>query len=120
MKIIVAGGRDFYNLDVIDKVLTENVKEEDSIISGDANGADMLGVSWAALNSVPVYHFPANWGKNGRAAGYIRNAEMAKVGDALIAFWNGKSKGTKHMIETMKKLGKPYKVFDYKGKEIDI
>ena len=116
MKIIVAGGRDFTNYQVLDKILSEEINPPfDCIISGDARGADMLGAQWAAQHGVPLQHFPAYWNQYGKAAGFIRNAEMGDAADSLIAFWDGRSAGTSHMIQTMKRNKKPYKVFNYKG-----
>ena len=116
MKIIVAGGRDFSNREVLNKVLTTHINpEEDIVVSGDAKGADMLGAEWAAAHSVPIQHFPAYWDKYGKGAGYIRNTEMGKYADAAICFWDGQSKGTHHMIVTMAKQNKPVIVYDYNG-----
>lgn len=119
MKIIIAGGRNFHNLDIMDKILSENVTSEDSIISGDAKGADTLGIIWAQKHKVPVHHFPAKWIQQGKSAGFIRNAVMADYADVAIIFWDGKSKGTEHMIKTMKKKNKPCWVYDYDGKPIE-
>ena len=69
------------------------------VISGMARGADYLGIRYANTNSIPLEKHPALWDVYGKSAGYQRNAEMADVADALIALWDGKSKGTKHMIE---------------------
>lgn len=119
MKVIVAGGRDFNNYQALDKVLSVHIfPETDIIISGDARGADMLGAQWAVAHGVPIQHFPAYWSQYGKSAGFIRNAEMGEFADYLIAFWDNKSKGTAHMIQTMKRLKKPYYVFNYKGEEI--
>lgn len=67
---------------------------------------------WARRNNVPVEKYPANWDKYGKSAGYIRNEEMAKVADSLLAIWDGKSRGTKHMIDIATKKG--LTVFIYK------
>jgi hypothetical protein len=116
MKIIVAGGRDFNYTSVLNKVLNEIINpEEDIIVSGDARGADLLGAAWASQHGVPIQHFPAYWDMYGKGAGYIRNAEMGEHADAAICFWDGKSRGTHHMIVTMARLGKPVIVFDYNG-----
>lgn len=56
---------------------------------------------------IPVKRFPADWDRHGRAAGPIRNCQMAQYADALIAIWDGKSRGTKNMIDEMNKCGKP-------------
>lgn len=62
---------------------------------------------------IPVIHFPANWDKHGKSAGHIRNAEMAKYADALVAFWDGKSKGTKGMIDYATRCNLRVKVVRY-------
>lgn len=118
MKIIIAGGRDFNNYYILEKVLNSFKELIDEVISGDARGADELGARWATSNNIHVNHFPADWDYYGKAAGFIRNIEMADNADALIAFWDNKSKGTKHMIKTMQMKKKPYWVFNYKGEEI--
>lgn len=118
MKIIIAGGRDFNNRSVMFPILSKHINNmTDTIICGDARGADLLGAEWAAHFSIPIQHFPAYWDQYGKAAGFIRNAEMGEHADALIAFWDGQSKGTKHMIQTMKRLKKPYWVYNYDGTE---
>lgn len=120
MKIIVAGGRDFNNRVIMDKILSEHIDPSfDIIISGCAKGADTLGAEWAATHGVALQTFPANWEMYGKSAGFIRNADMGAYADAAIIFWDGESKGTKHMIQTMKKLGKPYSVFNYNGELIE-
>jgi hypothetical protein len=115
MKIIIAGGRAFndYNLlcQKCDKLLSLQVEIE--IVSGTANGADKLGERYANKKGYPVKKFPANWEKYGKSAGYKRNEEMAKYADALIAFWDGKSKGTKHMIDLAKRYDLKVKVVTY-------
>lgn len=103
-RIIIAGGRNFNDYDFLEKVITKFIFENDTdkdfeIVSGTANGADKLGEQFAKIHGYPIKRFPANWDKYGKSAGYIRNEQMAKYSNALIAFWDGKSKGTKHMID---------------------
>lgn len=121
MKYIIAGGRDFNNRNVLYKVLNENrySKNITEIVSGCARGADFLGIEWADVYGLRIARFPAEWDKYGKSAGFIRNADMGAYADAAIIFWDGESKGTKHMIQTMKRLGKPYSVFNYKGELIE-
>ena len=120
MKYIIAGGRDFNNRAIMNKILSKYISpSSDIIISGCAQGADTLGAEWAATHGVALQTFPAQWDQYGKAAGYIRNAEMGEYADAAIIFWNSKSKGTAHMIKTMKKLGKSYSVFNYNGELIE-
>lgn len=124
MKVIIAGGRDFKNYKLLkekcDIILRETVVTE--IVSGkqmsedsDGNkwGADYLGELYAKEKGFPVKPFPADWTKYGKAAGPIRNKEMAVYADYLIAFWDGKSTGTKDMIEKMKAQNKSYRVIYY-------
>lgn len=102
-RVIIAGGRDFNNYEglaqVMDRLLV-NVTDEIQIVCGMARGADRLGERYAKERGYSIRYFEADWDEHGRAAGYIRNEEMAKNADALVAFWDGQSKGTRHMIET--------------------
>ena len=74
------------------------------------SGTDLLGEAWASAHAIPVKRFPADWNKHGKAAGPIRNREMAAHATHLVAVWVGESRGTKNMIEEMEKLGKPVHV----------
>jgi len=85
----------------MDKILQNQTSIE--IVSGGAKGADQLGEQYAKENNYNLRIFPADWDKYGKKAGYIRNEEMAKYADACVCFWDGKSKGTKMMIELAKK-----------------
>jgi hypothetical protein len=115
MKVIIAGGRSFNDYKLLcekcDKALS--LKSDIEIVSGTANGADKLGEKYAKEKGYSVKQFPANWDKYGKGAGYIRNEEMAKYSDALIAFWDGQSKGTKHMIDLANRYGLMVKVYNY-------
>lgn len=100
MKLIIAGSRTFTNFSFLKYVLDSlKLKGQITVISGTARGADQMGEQWAALRGHTVVRMPANWGAHGRSAGYKRNKEMAKVATHCICFWDGKSKGTKHMID---------------------
>ncbi len=106
-KVIVAGCRDFADYELLkekcDFYLQNKKPENIVIVSGHASGADTLGERYAQERGYELKTFPADWKANGRAAGPIRNAKMASVAHTLIAFWNGKSRGTKNMIDTAKK-----------------
>ena len=114
MKIIIAGSRDFDDYELLrkycDYVLQNQVNIE--IVSGTARGADQLGERYAKEKGYKITRFPADWSK-GKSAGYIRNEEMAKYADALIAFWNGMSKGTEHMINLANKYNLKIRVCNY-------
>lgn len=83
--------------------MTNKKPENIVIVSGHASGADALGERYAQERGYELETYPADWKVHGRAAGSIRNAQMASVAHALIAFWDGKSRGTKNMIDTAKK-----------------
>lgn len=107
-RVIIAGGRDFndYNL-LVETMnhLLSNVRDDITVICGKARGADTLGERYAKEHGYAIHYYPADWKRYGKAAGYIRNEKMAKNADALAAFWDGCSRGTKHMIETARKYG---------------
>lgn len=123
MKLIIAGTRRFptgvVSVDDIDEMIrnavyhasTETGRTPTEIVSGDSGIVDCRGNYWAHVNAVPLKKFPADWDKLGKAAGPIRNLEMARYADVLVAVWDGSSRGTRNMIATMKKLGKP--VFEF-------
>ena len=130
MKLIIAGSRDIddyeYLLEAIEACPFDTI---DEIISGAAGGVDRLGEIWSEnFLDKPATKFPAKWNdikvkgafvkKNlyGREynayAGFLRNMEMVAYGDALLAVWNGKSKGTADIIKKMRNAGKPVYVYN--------
>lgn len=119
MKIIIAGSRSVENEEFIywfmDRYLSEN--KVTWVICGMAEGPDLYGKNWAEANGIPVDAKPADWKKYGNQAGPLRNIEMSKVADALIAFWDGSSPGTKHMIRVMNSLKKDVQVIYMPKKE---
>lgn len=82
------------------------------VVSGGAKGIDTLGEHWAKNNDIPIKVFQANWDLHGKSAGIIRNKEMGNYADILVAFWDYKSRGTKHMIGYMHSLDKPVYIID--------
>jgi len=115
MRIIIAGGRDFIDVDLLWSTmdaLLEGVQDV-TIVSGGARGADKMGERYADSKNLPVQRYPADWNKYGKQAGYLRNAEMAANADALVAFWDKKSNGTRHMIDLAKKAGLTITVINY-------
>lgn len=122
-KLIVAGGRDFTNYTRLENELIALALDagalaqfDVSIVSGMARGADSLAVLFAKRHHVHLHEFPctsAEWTIYGKRAGHMRNERMGRFADGLLAFWDGKSPGTKHMINFMKSLGKPTYVINY-------
>jgi hypothetical protein len=128
MKVIIAGTRSITDYNLIKKAVSNCGWELTAIVSGKAFGVDELGERYAKENKITLYEFPAEWdnleapkavikinkwGKPYNAkAGHDRNAKMAEVADALIAIWDGKSKGTRDMIHIMKYLKKDVYVME--------
>ena len=120
-RIIVAGGRDFtdYALlsETLDVILERYTLHEVQIVSGCCRGADALGEQYAREHGIPVVRFPADWQAYGKAAGPIRNRKMAEYAaecdGMLVAFWDGKSRGTASMIRLAEKYGLRIKTITY-------
>lgn len=116
-RVIIAGGRDFNNytgLSATMNFLLKHINDDIEIVCGMAQGADRLGERYAKENGYNVIYMPADWDIDGKAAGFKRNIRMAEYADALVAFWDGKSVGTKHMIETARKMGLDVRIKKYK------
>ena len=125
LRVIVAGGRDFTNVNVMATALN-NLQDVDHVIEiekltlicGMARGADLTAYKLFKEVGLPVEVYPADWDQHGKQAGFIRNTQMAGVADMLIAFWDGESKGTAHMIDTARKHNLIVLVFNYEGNPI--
>ena len=114
-RIVVAGSRYFEDYDVAKQYIQEcisDIRKDNELVflSGMCKGADLLGEKFAKENGYEIESHPANWKAYGRAAGPKRNEEMAQLCDLVICFWDGKSKGTKNMIDYSMKLGKTVRV----------
>ena len=117
-KLIIAGGRDFNDAALLERVLiamsdTEYADKAISIVSGMARGADVLGYAFAKAHSIKCYEFYANWDMYGKSAGHRRNEQMGRFSDGLLAFHDGVSRGTAGMISFMRTLNKPVTVIRY-------
>lgn len=103
-RVVIAGGRTFQDYDLLSArckdILADKMGTfEVTILSGGAKGADQLGERFAKEHNLDIEYHKADWKSFGKRAGLIRNAEMAENADALIAFWDGASSGTKNMID---------------------
>jgi hypothetical protein len=123
MNLIIAGGRHFNDyqlaLDKFNELFNESFDEVDCIFSGCAKGADLIGERIAAEKGIQVSRFPADWDYYGKKAGILRNENMAEWADCLLAFWDGISTGTKHMIEYARSQGLEVYVVIYKEKKME-
>ena len=123
MRLIIAGGRDFDSLQMMVAKLDALINvtmERIVIISGTARGADSMGEQFAKLKGFHCEQYPAQWDKYGRSAGYKRNEQMADQATHCVVFWDGKSRGSKHMIDIAKKKGLELRVIRYTNHEGNI
>ena len=113
-KVVVAGGRDFDDYQLLTSKLDHLFKNrvEIEIVSGCARGADSLGEKYAKKRGIALRKFPADW-EIGKHAGHVRNREMAEYCDAVVVFWDGVSRGTANMIKAAEKLNKPVRIIRY-------
>lgn len=117
-RVIIAGSRTFEDYELLCKKCDTylSLLSDIEIVSGAANGADRLGEKYARSKGYPIKQFFANWDEYGKSAGYKRNEEMAKYAHALIIFWDGQSRGSKHMIDLAKKYNLAIKIVPFFNK----
>ena len=109
MRIAVVGSREFVNLDEVRQFVREQERTT-VIVSGGARGVDSVAVDEAKRLRMPYeVHLP-DWSKHGKAAGAIRNRTIVEAADEVVAFWDGRSRGTKISIDIAKALKKPVRV----------
>jgi hypothetical protein len=105
LKLIIAGSRDFQDYWALERAVLDFLKRHRKgkdpvqVISGCARGADKLGEKFAERFGLETVLKPADWKKHGKAAGMIRNKEMAQIASHAILFWDGVSRGTRGMLE---------------------
>lgn len=112
-RIIIAGSRTFDDYELLCHVMDHLTRKmtDVTVLSGACpDGADPLGEKWAWRWWWTVERYHAEWDKHGKGAGIIRNKEMVKAASHLVAFWNGKSPGTKDIIEQARKANLKVKV----------
>jgi len=110
MKTIIAGSRDITDKSHLLDALKACPWEITEIVAGGARGVDTMGAEYAYKNKMPLTHFKANWKQYGRSAGPRRNRQMAEYADALLAIWDGRSRGTAHMMDVAAELGLQYHI----------
>lgn len=102
MKIAIVGSRNL-RIDNLDKYLPSNTTE---IVSGGAKGVDQSAREYAIGQGVRLIEFLPDYHRYGRVAPIKRNLQIVEYADAVIAFWDGESKGTKSVIEYCNKISK--------------
>ena len=107
-KVIVAGSRDITDVqfvhDQLDNYFHDRLQDIE-IVTGMARGPDRIAYGYANKHDLPKYEFYPDWNRHGNRAGFLRNVQMADFADELIAFWDGRSKGTRHMIQQAERSG---------------
>jgi hypothetical protein len=109
MTVVVAGSRGITDSDLVARAIQASGLAITEIVSGGAKGVDRLGEEYADLHGLGVRQFIPNW-RTGRGAGMKNNSDMANYADALVAIWDGQSRGTKNMIDRMRTMNKPVHV----------
>lgn len=118
MKVIIAGTRykdaaakiAFDDYGLLIQAIGRSGFDIQEVVCGCAIGADKMGEQWASSNDKAIRFMPADWTRHGKAAGPIRNRKMAEYADAAIILWDGKSPGSRNMIDEMIRHKKPYYV----------
>ena len=105
MRVIIAGTRTITDYGFVEDAINKSGFDITEVVCGMASGVDSLGERYAKEHDIPVAYYPADWDVHGRRAGYIRNIEMAKNADALIAIIKDDSPGTMHMIKEAMRRG---------------
>ena len=117
MRTIIAGSRDITDYSFVSDIVSNSGISITFIISGGARGVDRLGIRYAKEKRIPFKVFEPDWDTFGKSAGNIRNCKMGDNADALIAIWDGVSRGTKHMINYAMNSKRILKVYIVKNIE---
>lgn len=118
MRVAIIGSRSFNDYEYFQEVMDEYIIGE--IVSGGAKGADAFAEKYAYEEGFPTTIFHANWRKHGKAAGFIRNAEIWDYAECGVAFWDGKSTGTAHSFKLARSRGKLLDVYNYNTEKLDV
>lgn len=113
MKLAIIGSRGFNDINLLNETLNPLIFQIELVVSGGAKGADKMGEEWAKRHGIDTLIFQAEWNKYGKSAGFIRNEDIIKNADYVIAFWDQKSKGTLHSINLAKELKKPIRIITF-------
>lgn len=110
MKLAIVGSRDFSDYNFLKQNVLELMESHSfkftHIVSGGAKGADTLANRYADEKNIEMIVFKPDWKKYGKRAGFIRNTDIIETSDVIVAFWDGKSTGTKDSIEKALNLNK--------------
>src|SRR3990167_1859876 len=119
--VVVSRPKSFKDLSEVERSVADfmaNIYDAE-VVSGGASGVDSLAVRAAEAKGLKTKVFLPNWDRHGRSAGPIRNKSIVDYCDRLVAFWDGKSKGTEHSISLAKKAGKQVDIFMFESNQSD-
>lgn len=113
MKLAIIGSRSFSDYNYLEKICNEfrKIENVDAVVSGGASGTDTLAEIWANKNNIRTKIFKADWKKYGNSAGVVRNKNIIKSADVVLAFWDNESRGTKHSIDLAIKFNKEIHIY---------
>lgn len=112
MKVAVIGSRNFCDRNLVDNMMIEIIRFDGwTLVSGGASGVDSWAEEYADDMGWKKIIFKPDWDKHGKAAGFIRNKLIIDEADKVVAFWDGKSKGTKSSIDLAVKQNKPVDIY---------
>lgn len=113
MRLAIIGTRDFPGSpETVATAIAQHNLAPTAVLCGEARGPDTWGRLWAEQRGIPVISYPADWERYERSAGMIRNREMIGAADAVLALWDGKSKGTRDAIALARRRGIPVYLVD--------
>jgi hypothetical protein len=110
MRVAIVGSRDYPNMRDV-AAYVDRMDPEDVVVSGGARGVDTVAAIAARARGMSVVVIPADWSRYGRDAGMIRNTEIVRSVDRVVAFWDGRSPGTKNTMDTATRAGVPLTTF---------
>ena len=117
MKLAVVGSRDFHDYAWLEQCLLSVTGDEmpEAVVSGGARGADELAGRFAGERGIPLVVVPAEWDRFGRSAGPMRNEKIVDLADVVVAFWDGRSRGTRDTLSRARRAGRRVVIFPCEG-----
>lgn len=113
--LAIVGSRDYPRLDLV-REFVASLKQSTVVISGGARGVDRVAADAARKRGMTVDEFHADWDRDGRRAGFLRNNKLVQVCDYLVAFWDGSSTGTAYTIQKARFARKLWAIYGPDGK----
>lgn len=116
MIVLISGSREYPKLELVKKIV-DDLPCDTILLNGRAMGVDNVARNQALFNDIIVQDFPADWNRYGRRAGFLRNHIMVDLAEYVICFWDGKSHGTKDVIDYSLQQNKTLTVYNEYGQK---